>query len=93
MKRRGKKTAAWESTRAKLKVRFFNIGLTYCELCGSTFALSFAHSLKRNDIKTQEQLEECVLLCQGCHRLLEDGNKYEMHRRILEIIAARETAV
>lgn len=97
MKRVGKRTAAWDSLRAKMKPEFERAGITRCECryegCTGAAMLSFAHSKKRRNIVGAE-LEECALACTTCHDVLE--NEYgeaEMTRLVREIIAAREVPV
>lgn len=90
---KGKKTRAWEATRRNLKVRFEAAGITRCELCGGTFALSWGHRYKRRFITTQEELETVALLDQACHTRIEAMSHAEMKRIVDEIIAARETPV
>lgn len=81
LKRSGKKTTAWERTRRKLKVKFEAMGITSCEFnfprCTPNDYLSFAHSLKRVDIKTQEQLEEVAVACFSCHSILDLNMTHE----------------
>ena len=89
------KVNAWQTTRALLIERFRRAGITQCELryddCWRTNALSFAHSKKRRFIESQEQLEECALLCQVCHDRIEySPNMYEIVRRV---IASRKVKI
>lgn len=66
-----------ESQRAnrKLKKLFLDKGITYCENCGSTFALSFAHRMKRREYYSQPEklydFNEVLLLCIPCHEQIE----------------------
>lgn len=98
MKRRGKRTIAWDWTRRKLKVAFERAGITSCEIMDSSWCtgnhnLSFAHSLKRRFIATQAQLEEVALACVNCHDNIEKLGHVAMARIVRETIAARETPV
>lgn len=92
MKRRGPKTAAWENVRRKLKVAFERAGITRCETCGGTFALSFAHDRKRREITTDEQLYT-VALCAQHHDMIEKWPHAEMAIFVRNIIESRETPV
>lgn len=93
MKKRGKKTLAWETTRRKLKVAFEAAGITRCERCWSSFGLSFAHSLPRRFITTQAELEEVILACATCHQTIDLGSKERQHAMVLDTISKRETPV
>ena len=89
------KVDKWNRVRAKLKKRFYAMGITFCEMCGRTDFLSFAHRLKRRFITTDEELEMVALLCmdnpqgKGCHNKLEHSSHEEMFERITEIIRTR----
>lgn len=94
LKRAGKKTLAWEAARRLLKIRFLASGITTCEAmfphqCSRDWALSFAHSKKRNDI-VGDEIYEVALLCPEAHRIADAGSKEHMHETILAIINARE---
>lgn len=84
------------NARQKLKKRFFEMGITACEMCGRTDYLSFAHRLKRRFITDERELEMVALLCmdnpngRGCHNRLEHSSHQEMFDRITEIIQRRE---
>lgn len=80
----------WTKTRAKIKLDFEKKGITYCEMCGARNFLSFAHSKKRSDIKTQKDMEQVVLLCQKCHHSIEYIGHQEMYDAIIEIINNRK---
>ena len=83
----------WEVTRLKLKRKFSEMGIEWCELgykgCWHTNALSFAHSMKRRKIQTQEELEEVVLACIPCHKILEEKPAPKMLEEVREKIRAR----
>ena len=87
--KRGKKTRAWDHTRAKLKKQFFEIGVTTCEECGADNFLSFAHRLKRRFITDEAELATVALLCIPCHEKVERLGHSEMFRRITDIINRR----
>lgn len=89
----GKRTKAWNAARKRLKVRFSAAGIERCELCGSTFAMSFMHRVKRRFITTPEELETVALGCVVCHDRIEKLPHEEMKEAIDKIIAARETPV
>ena len=80
----------WSQTRRKLKLRFNALNIRACEVCGSSYNLSFAHRVKRRFITTQEELENgCALLCQTDHDRLEFGDKNVMYAEITKIIEKR----
>ena len=95
--RAGKKTKAWYACRAKLKTRFMRAGITTCELqyegCWHDDGLGFAHSKKRRNITTEEQLEEVILSCSSCHDRVEAKPESEMAAIIRAVIAARPVEV
>lgn len=89
--KRGKKTRQWDNTRRKLKEQFERAGIVRCEVCNGTFALSFAHRLKRRFITDQQELETVALLCQICHNEVEYAGHDEMSLR--EIYNIKKTVV
>jgi len=85
----GKKTNKWNAVRAELKKKFESMGVTRCEVCYGTFALSFAHSKKRRFLQTEEDWREVALLCQPCHEKIEFSGHEEMYNAIIKIIGDR----
>jgi sugar phosphate isomerase/epimerase len=79
----------WPSTRAKIKKIFEANNITCCEKCGNRSFLTFAHSKKRADIKTQKDMEEVALLCQACHRDIEFMSHEAMYNIVTRIISER----
>lgn len=75
--------------RAKLKKRFEAAGITRCEMCNGSFALSFAHSKKRRFIYTDDDWEEVALLCQTCHDRIEHSGHDNMYNSVMEVIRNR----
>lgn len=74
MKKRGKKTDAWEKMRRALKPRFERAGITTCELrwpgCWKDNGLGFAHAKRRRNLKAGE-LGIVILCCNYCHDALD----------------------
>ncbi len=97
LKQLGKKGTAWARERAKLKVAFERAGITTCEAqglgCWRDNGLGFAHTLKRRNATTPEQLREVVLACNHCHDALELLPEHLMAVAIRGIIAARPRPV
>lgn len=92
----GNKKVSWDTTRAKLKKKFQEMGITSCELrmngCTPFQFLGFAHTKKRADIKTQEDLEDVVLACTNCHQKVEFGRGVThkmMYDKLKEVISGR----
>lgn len=83
------KVAEWSRIRAKLKLEFERKGVTRCEQCNGTFALGFAHRLKRRFIVTDEEKRAVALLCQPCHERIEHSGHAEMFAAITELIERR----
>lgn len=102
IKRRGKKTDAWETAKPILKAAFEKAGITRCECCGADNFLSWAHSKKRRNIPTESPLLfEVALLCtmsnpyhsEGCHQFFENSGEWVMYFAIRDIISTRKTPV
>jgi hypothetical protein len=89
MRRFGKRGAAWNRVRASLKRDFDKLGIRFCENCGSTFNLSFAHRKKRRFITTEDELKCVALLCQICHEFIEYSGHDRMFETITRIIENR----
>lgn len=54
--------------------QFLDKGITRCESCGTTYALTIAHRKKRRHYRTLEELtdwNEIILLCQPEHMEIE----------------------
>jgi|SRR3990167_1121845 len=87
----GRKTIAWKLARAKLKDKFEDMGITYCELnypgCLVNNFLGFAHAKKRRYLK-EDELEEVILVCVNCHTKLEYSP--EMEKEVKRVILGRE---
>lgn len=93
--KRGKKSAKWDRIRAEIKIEFERRGIVFCEMCGRTSSLSFAHRYKRRFITDEDELRMVALLCmddadqKGCHNKLEHAGHEVMFDKITEIIATR----
>ena len=75
LKRMGKIGKRNVNANRKLKDLFVSKGITQCEMCGSTFALSFAHRHKRIWYREFPELlsdfNQVLLLCVPCHEKIE----------------------
>lgn len=75
MKRSGKQTKINMDANKILKQMFLDKGITRCELCGSTFMLSFAHRHKRIHYRSHPELlsdyKQVLVLCMADHMKLE----------------------
>lgn len=89
----GKRTKLWNKYRAELKKEFAARGIVRCEICGTDFGLSFAHSKKRKDIYTEQDWKECALLCIPDHEVFERMPPPEMTVGIREIINRRNYVI
>lgn len=93
LKKIGKKGAEWQEARKKVTAGFLRAGIRCCcEVCGSTFALGYAHSRPRRYIKGDE-IYEVALLCSICHSAADHHGHEHQYRTIREIIAARRVPV
>lgn len=82
----------WERKfRPLLKKRFESLGVTRCEKCSGTFALGFAHRLKRRFINCEVELQICALLCSKCHETIEHSGHDAMFKEVTLLIANRQT--
>lgn len=87
----------WEKLRPKVKVEFERAGITTCELtlagcCHDNF-LGFAHSLKRRNIKTEEEKREVILCCNVCHDFIERLPERRMWQIVKATIGARSATI
>jgi len=94
----GKKVRAWDEIRTKeLKPAFKRAGVVECELrwpgCMKDNYLGFAHSKRRRDITTPEQMREVLICCQNCHDALDLRPHAETEAIVQTIIAARRVPV
>jgi len=66
---------AWNKQSNKiLKDKFEGMGVRYCEWCGTSSFLSFAHKFKRRHMNSVEELSDInnvLLLCVPCHQKIE----------------------
>lgn len=91
----GKKQKEWDKARAKIKLDFIKKGITSCEVCHSTFNLSFAHAVKRRFISktatvgSAYHLETVALLCHTHHDMYENLPHEAMMNKIMVIIQNR----
>lgn len=88
MKRRGKRVDQWDRIRKVLKVQFERAGITRCEMCGSSYALGFAHRKPRRYCDESE-LAIVVLLCNECHRKVDSCGHENMKNMVEGLIAKR----
>lgn len=91
--KRGKKSIAWDRLRAKLKIEFAAMGLTFCESCGSNWNLRFCHRLKRRFITTESELRTVALLCEKCDTELEYSGHTNLYEKITAIIDRRDEQI
>lgn len=94
----GKRVLAWDEIRTKeLKPAFKRAGITRCELnysgCMVDNYLGFAHSRRRRNIETPEQMREVLICCQNCHSLLDERPHAETESIVKATIAARKVPV
>jgi 5-methylcytosine-specific restriction endonuclease McrA len=67
----GKRTEWNKEANKILKDKFEGAGITFCEVCGSTNFLTYAHKLKRRHMNSVEELSDInnvLLLCVTCHQ-------------------------
>jgi hypothetical protein len=69
------------------KANFEKRGITWCESCGTSEGLTFAHRQKRRHYRTVEELtdyNDVILLCMREHQIIEKSKKLtdEMFNRL-----------
>lgn len=80
------RTAMNKKANAILKKKFIDMGKTSCEICGSNYALTFMHRLKRRhytSLNALSDMNEVILACIKCH------TKYEYDRKATEELFKR----
>ena len=71
MSKIGKKGKLTQAANKLLNNKFTKMGVTSCEICGSTFGLTWAHRKNRRYYNTLEELadiKEVMLVCLACHQ-------------------------
>ena len=66
----GRKTKEWLRARKRLIKEFAEKELASCEICGSTFGLSFHHRNKRRE-NDKHIFDKVILVCAKHHQELE----------------------
>lgn len=94
LRKAGKKTKEWQAVwRHEVKPMLERAGITRCEFgyegCWGGNGLTPAHSLKRRNITTPDQLKEVALACIVCHQLLDLMPEVLMTEKVKEAIANR----
>lgn len=73
----GKQGKVNAAANKKLKQIYFDAGITSCEMCSSTFGLSWHHRHKRVWYKAPgrqhllSHMSQTILVCIACHEVLE----------------------
>lgn len=60
----------------------FDLGITCCENCGSTFALAFHHLIRRSK-GGQNDISNIMLLCAKCHHEADNGQNHKEFNQML----------
>ena len=90
----GRKTKEWQAVWRQLKPRFERAGVIHCELrrsndCTPNHFLTPAHSKKRRNITTPEELREVCIACCHCHQEIEMLPEAEMTAIVRDTISNR----
>ncbi len=89
----GRKTKEWQAVWRELKPRFERAQIVHCELkfedCTDRLYLTPAHSLKRRNITTSEQLREVIIACAHCHSVIEMKKECDMAQIVRDTISKR----
>ena len=82
----GKKGKAWIKARKRLKQEYLENGVTSCEYCGSSWALSFHHRDRRSSGKAEHTFKGTRLLCAKCHgRVHRDRDAVEFNEELKKL--------
>jgi len=73
----GKKGKEWIKARKRLKEEYLEKGITVCEYCGSSWALSFHHLDRRSSGRAKHTFKDTRLLCAKCHDRVHRGRDVE----------------
>ncbi len=57
-----------------------DLGIDYCESCGTSYGLSIAHALKQRFITTREDYFRAIILCLPEHQKLDEGTGDDPHK-------------
>lgn len=79
----GKKGKEWIKARERLKKEYLEKGITVCENCGSSWALSFHHLEKRSSGQAKHTFEDTRLLCIKCHEKAEYDKEFNEKMKLL----------
>lgn len=75
------RTTMNQKSNKELKNKFRELGIEYCEVCGSNQWLTFCHRQKRRHYGSAKELadiQEVLLACIQCHQRLEfDSDELE----------------
>lgn len=93
VKKVGRKTTEWKKVREEVVEFLKDINLPWtCEArlegCTGELFLTLAHSKKRRNIESTEELKEVALLCQGCHSIV-DAWKPEHTEKYIKMLIER----
>lgn len=97
----------WNKVRDELRPKFIAAGITRCELqwegCEDWKNLTFAHSLRRNDIdkyrkfgditKYHLKMREVIRACTECHKKLDANKRPVTYDIVIETIKKRKRPV
>lgn len=97
MRQLGKRGLEWAKIRIELKEEFRAMGIERCEVCGSSFNISWGHAVKRRYLRKDapighpEHIKTVVLLCVSpCHESIEKLPHDQMRNRVMQIISERQ---
>jgi len=80
--KKGKKGKAWDKAKKDVDAEAVEAGAMSCELrypgCTGSMFLTRAHSKKRRNITSEEELRECIMACVSCHEIIERKPESEM---------------
>jgi len=65
-----------------------NLGIDYCESCGTSYGLSIAHARKQRFITTRDEYFRAAILCLPEHQSLDEATGENVHERMAEFIDA-----
>lgn len=80
------KVAEWTTYQKQVLIPFyeFDLGITCCENCGSSFGVSFHHLIRRSR-GGENNLSNIILLCAECHHKADNAvGHVEFNKQLIQ---------
>ena len=63
-----------------------DLGINYCESCGTSYGLSIMHATKRRFIETKADYWRAAIVCLPEHQSYDEGTGENVHERMAEFV-------